>query len=127
MVQRSHPLLAALFLSSCSSVDEPRAVDPAPVLGCYVAVDAPALRVRHTGIRIGQNPEVLPFRYEKRKVGMVLAIPMVASVSGGGLEFRPAAEHFYRVLWREGKPVINVAFGPDGIIRDYKRHPESDC
>lgn len=36
-------------------------------------------------------------------------------------------EHFYRVLWTNGRPVIRVAFGAEGIIQDYERSSANSC
>lgn len=116
-----------LFLFGCTDFDEPARVDPAPVAGCYVAPEAPSLSVQETGVRIGQRPEMLPFRYQQEKVGMVLAIPMVALIGENGFELRPGDEHFYRVLRTNEGPVIKVAFGPDGTLRHYKRRSENQC
>jgi hypothetical protein len=127
MVKPTACLAIALLLSGCTDFDEPSAVDPTTILGCYLAPDAPALSIQQTGIRIGQGPEVLPFRYEQMKVGMVLAIPMIASSGEAGLELKGGEEHFYRVLMTDAGPVIRVAFGPDGTLRDYERRSKSPC
>ena len=65
MIKLPAGLAIGLFMSGCTDFDEPSAVDPAPVLGCYLAPDAPALSVQPAGVRIEQGPEVLPFRYEQ--------------------------------------------------------------
>jgi hypothetical protein len=127
MVKRSAHLAIAFLLSGCTDFAEPSLVDPTNVLGCYLAPQAPELSVRQAGIQIGHDPEVLPFRYEQRKVGMVLAIPMVASAGEGGLELKRGEEHLYRVLSTAAGPVITVAFGPDGTIREYKRRSSEPC
>lgn len=117
----------ALFLCGCTDFEEPATVDPAPVAGCYVAPEAPSLSFQETGVQIGQRPEILPFRYQQQKVGMVLAIPMVATIGENGFELRSGDEHFYRVLWTNEGPVIEVAFGPDGTLRQYQRRSENPC
>jgi hypothetical protein len=127
MVRVSAYLAIGLLLSGCTDFDEPSAVDPTPILGCYLAPEAPTLSIQQEGVRIEEGPEVLPFRYQQEKVGMVLAIPMVASVGGGGFELKGGEEHSYRVLWTDAGPVIRVAFGPGGTVRDYQRHSGSPC
>ena len=120
-------LAGALLLSGCADFDEPEGVDPTPVLGCYVAPELPAISIEQSGVQIGQNPEVLPYRYEQRKVGMVLRIPMVASVDEGRFQLKSGGEHFYRVLSTDAGPVIRVAFYPDGMIKDYQRRSIKTC
>ena len=127
MVKLSAIFPIVLIVSGCTDFDEPAAVDPTPVVGCYIAPDAPSLRIQLNGVRIEQSPQILPFQYEQAKVGMVLAIPMVASVGQSGFELGSGDEHFYRVLWINGGPVIRVAFAPDGIIRDYERSAKEAC
>ena len=119
--------LISLLLSGCTDLAAPRAVDPAPVFGCYVASAAPALSLSQAGVQIAESPEVLPFRYEQAKVGMVLAVPMVASIDQSGFQLKRGKEHFYRVLWTEAGPIIRIAFGPEGTIRDYQRRSTSAC
>ena len=58
---------------------------------------------------------------------MVLSIPMVASVDEGGFHLERGEEHFYRVIWDDGRPIIRVAFAPDGTIRNYERRTENPC
>lgn len=116
-----------LIVAGCTDFDEPAAVDTSPVVGCYVAPEATSLSVQSNGVRIGQSPAVLPFRFEQRKVGMVLAIPMVASDDRGGFEIRSGDEHLYRVLMTEDGPVIQVAADPDGTLRQYERRSQNPC
>ena len=117
-------LPVGLIVSGCFDFNEPAAVDSTPVLGCYVAPEAPSLSIQPHGIRIGRSSEILPLRYEQHKVGMVLAIPMVASVDGGRLEIRSGDTHFYRVLGTNNGPVIRVAASPDGTLWQYERRSQ---
>lgn len=116
-----------LIVVGCTDFDEPAAVDPSPVVGCYVAPEAPSLSVQSNGVRIGQRPAVLPLRYEQHKVGMVLEIPMVASDDRGEFEIRSGDKHFYKVLMTEDGPVILVAAYPDGTLRHYERRSQNPC
>lgn len=127
MVKRSAHLAGVFFLFGCADFDEPEAVDPAPVLGCYVASGAGALSIEQEGVRIGDSSEILPYSYEHRRVGMILRIPMVASVVDGRLQLKSGNERFYRVLSTDDGPVIRVAFGPEGTVRDYQRRSLSAC
>src|SRR5690606_17757899 len=108
-------LVTALLLNGCADFDEPSAVDPTPVLGCYIAPEAPALSVQEEGLRIAEGTDALPFRYVQEKAGMILVIPMVALVNDDGFQIEHGEEHYYRVFWRDGRPFIRVAFAPDGI------------
>lgn len=127
MRKRSAYLAGVFLLYGCADFDEPKAVDPAPVVGCYVAPDAPALSVEQAGVRIGQSTEILPYQYQQRKVGMILIMPMVATVREGEFQIGGGEEHFYRVIWNDGRPIIRIAFGPNGIIREYKRRSQNPC
>ena len=120
-------LVGALLLSGCADFDEPEGVDPTPVLGCYIAPESPAIRIEQAGVQIGQSPEILPYRYEQRKVGMVLRIPMIASVDEGRFQITRGDEHFYPVLSTDAGPLIRVAFFPDGTVKDYQRRPLNAC
>lgn len=93
VIRQTASLAVALLFSGCMDFDEPSAVDPTPVLGCYLAPEAPALSIQRAGVQIAAVSEVLQFRYEQSKVGMVLAIPMVASVGEGGLQLERGEEH----------------------------------
>jgi hypothetical protein len=127
MIKLSAYLVAALLLSGCDGFKEPSTVDPTPVLGCYIAPDAPALSIQKAGVQIAHGSEVLPFRYQQAKVGMVLATPLVASVDKGAFRLQKGDEHFYRVLWTDTKPTIIVVFGPEGITRNYERGSKTAC
>lgn len=116
-----------LIVAGCTDFDEPATVDPSPVVGCYVAPEAPSLSVQSNGVRIDESPAVLPFHYEQRKVGMVLEIPMVASDDRGEFEIRAGDKHFYRVLMTNDGPMIRVAAYPDGTLRQYKRRSQNPC
>ena len=80
------PLL--MMVAGCTDFNEPEAVDPSAVMGCYVAPDAPSLSVQSNGVRIGESPAVFPLRYTQHKVGMGFEIPMVASVEKGEFDIR---------------------------------------
>lgn len=127
MVKRSAYLAGALLLSGCADFDEPEAVDPTPVLGCYVAPESPTISIEQAGVQIGQSPGILSYRYEQAKVGMVLRIPMVASVDEGRFQLKSGDEHFYRVISTDAGPFIRVAFYPDGTVKDYQRRSLNAC
>ena len=120
-------LPTGLIVSGCTDFNESEALDPSPVLGCYVAADAPSLSVQSNGVRVGQSSEILPLQYEQRKVGMVLSIQMIASVDRGKLEIRSGDTHLYRVLGTEKGPVIRVAANPDGTLWHYERRSQDPC
>lgn len=121
----SLPLL--MMVAGCTNFSEPEAVDPSPVVGCYFAPDAPSLSVQSNGVRIGESPAVLPLRYTQHKVGLILEIPMVASVENGEFDIMSGDTHLYRVLMTDSGPIILVAAYPDGTLRHYKRHSQNPC
>src|SRR6476660_3642770 len=106
MFKRSFFLAFAMLLSGCADFDEPSATDPSPIYGCYRAPEAPALSFQRIGVQIAGSTEALPYRYEQNRVGMMLAVPMTASVSNGEFALQKGEEHFYRVIWASGRPVI---------------------
>ena len=116
-----------LLVWGCTDFTEPDVLDPSPVWGCYVAAQGPSLSVQSNGVRVGQSSEILPLRYEQHKVGMVLAIPMIASVDRGTLEIRSGDTHLYRVLGTDEGPVIRVAANPDGTLWRYERRSQDPC
>ena len=127
MVKSIPNLVCALLLSGCADFDQAEAVDPAALLGCYVAPTSPSISIGQAGVQIGRSPEVLPYRYEQHKVGMVLRTPMVASVEEGRFQLASGDEHFYRVLWTDSEPLIRVVFYPDGTVKNYQRRSLETC
>ena len=127
MIKLLTTLPILMMVAGCTNLNEPEAVDPSSVVGCYVAPDGPSLSVQSNGVRIGESRTVLPFRYAKRKVGPVLEIPMVASVENGEVVITSGDTHLYRVLMTDGGPIIMVAAYPDSTLRHYKRRSQNPC
>ena len=123
----SRPLVAALFLAGCMEFDEPEPVDPAPILGCYTAPNAPFINVAANGVSIEHLAESIPFSYQQRKVGMIIVMPVLAQTADGQFDFRRSEDHFYRVIHTSRGPLIRIAFGPQGFLKDYKRQSSADC
>ena len=78
-------------------------------------------------MRIAGTEATIPYRYEMHKIGAILKMPVVAEVIDGKSSFQRSEDHFYRVLFVEGQPVIRVAFGKEGYLSDYVRYSSSNC
>ena len=118
-------LVAAV--AACSDFPEREALDATPIYGCYIASGSPTFIVKSTGVRIAGAKKTIPFRYEMHKIGAVLKIPIEADVVGGKNIFQQSDDHFYRVIFSGGQPIIRVAFGKEGYLSDYVRYPANDC
>jgi len=127
---QSHSVRALALVATvtaCSDFPEPETLDAAPLYGCYVATGSPTFAVTAKGVRITGAGAAIPYRYETHKIGAVLKMPVVAEVVGGKSTFQRSEDHFYRVLFVEGQPVIRVAFGKEGNLSNYVRYTSSDC
>lgn len=115
------------LVSSCVDFDEPEAKDPSPILGCYGATQAPSFSLERAGIKIEGMTGHLPFSYQFRKVGMTLKVPLDAQLIDGQFKFKAGDDYIYRVFHTSDGPVIRIAFGPNGVIRDYAQLSRSPC
>jgi len=92
-----------------------------------MAPDAPSFTIGSAGVRIVDSGQVIPFRYEKAKIGAVLRMPVAADSVGGKNIFQRSDDHFYRIIYSAGHPIIRIAFGKEGDLKNYVRHPSTDC
>jgi hypothetical protein len=127
MMKSRYPTLLLSLLLGCSEFREPEAQDPSPVFGCYMSSSAPAFALGPQGLMLNSTQKTVPFRYEFRKVGMIVRAPISANVEGGRYVFRNSDDRFYRVIFSAGQPIIRVAFGKEGYIVDYVRYPSTNC
>ena len=131
MFASRHGKFAALvvFGSLAASCDfsDPKAEDPTAIFGCYIATDAPSLVLTKYGVQLHGLSEALPFRYEYRKVGYVLNVPMIAENRQGRLTLLNSTSHFYRVIPSDAGPTIVVVTYPDGQLVNYKRSAPGYC
>jgi hypothetical protein len=118
---------AAVFVAGCDKFQEPDAMDPAPIVGCYTAQNAPSLNIGLSALKIEGAGRPVPFRYEFRKVGAVIRAPIDSTEAGGKLNFKPSDEHMFRVFHTHAGPVIRATFGRQGIVVDYVRQPSGRC
>ncbi|WP_452655578.1 hypothetical protein [Sphingomonas bisphenolicum] len=129
MISRiAYCLIFAMLAGSCSpSFPEPSAQDPSPILGCYVAPDAPWFVIDASTVKFAGDGKGVSYRYELPKVGTVLRVPMDAAIVDGRLIFTPSEDRFYRVLHTSAGPVVRVAFGKEGLLRDYQHKSLDEC
>lgn len=119
--------IAAVTIVACSDFSPPKKADPAPIIGCYKAEGAPMLIVNTDSVTVGGLPQAVPFRYEQRRVGMVMNVPIAAQIVSGRPTFAKSDEHLLRVIFKDSEPVIRVAFGQQGYIYEYTRHTWAAC
>jgi len=118
--------LLAVAAAGCK-LQESTAQDASAIYGCYTARDAPAFRLSGAGMVIEGMSAPTPFRYEFRKVGYVIDIPLQANETGGRFVFAPGDHHFYRMVPSDAGPTFVVAFGPEAVVEIYKHSPEAAC
>ena len=119
-------LLFALAVVGCK-FQEPSAQDASAIYGCYTAPGAPSFSLSRAGMSVEGFSAPIPFRYELRKVGYVLDVPIEANEISGRLAFLAGDRQFYRMVPSNAGPTFIVAFGPDATIENYKRSPASAC
>ena len=113
--------------ASCRS-EAPKADDASPIYGCYVAEGAPSFSLSAAGMRVAGSATATPFRYEFRKVGYGIAVPLEARRANGRLSFGPSEDdYFYRLARLSDPTVIIVAFGSDGLVTNYRRSESARC
>lgn len=123
-----YTLIAALLLSSCSAdFPQPETLDAAPIYGCYSAPDAPSFTVGPDGVRTPEIDGVTSFHYEMHRIGAMLRVPLNATFTNGKFGFKRSEDRVYRVVFRSGRPVVLVAFGNEGILKEYDHHPTGAC
>lgn len=122
-------LLALMVVGGCDGPEfpEPEAQDPSPILGCYTAPDAPSFVIDASTMKFRGDAKNVSYRYELPKIGTVLRVPMDAAIVHDRLTFTPSEDRFYRVLHTSAGPIIRVAFGREGLLRDYQRKPLDRC
>lgn len=120
--------LSFLFLAAgCSEFKEPEAQDPSPVFGCYTSPDAPAFILGPDGFTITSTKEKIPFRYEFRKVGMIVRVPISAEFENRIYVFRHSSDHFYRAIFTDAGPMILMHFGAEAVRAEYRHQPTAAC
>jgi len=117
-------LALLLTLVGCSQFSDPSPADAAPILGCFRAAGAPSLLIDGHGMKIGGRGEIVPYQYGSHKIGMMLRVPLSAEIKDQRFTLQHSDDHLFRVLFDNGKPIIRVAFGPNGTLVDY--HLEAD-
>jgi hypothetical protein len=79
-------------------------------------------------MRVAGSQAVFPFRYEARKVGYGIDVPLEATEANGRLSFTPSQDnYFYRRTPFSDPPIIIVAFGPQGTVVNYRRTDDGHC
>jgi hypothetical protein len=113
-------------VSSCG-FHEPAADDASAIYGCYRAPNASSFDLGAGGLRIEGAAAPIPFRYEFRKVGYVLNVPLVAHEVAGHFRLLGGDSHFYRVVASGNGPVIVVASAPNNAVLNYTRSTPALC
>ena len=114
-------------LTSCRFAASP-AEDATLIFGCYSAPDAPTFRLGPDGMRVAGSGAVVPFRYEARKVGSGINVPLEATDANGHLSFTPSQQdYFYRRAQFSDPAIIIVAFGHEGTVVNYRRSEDARC
>jgi hypothetical protein len=117
---------AGLVLLCACEFEEPKALPVDKYVGCYQASGAPDLNLRPDMIRIDYGPTV-PFRIEMRKIGLVLATPLVGAVDGQVLTFSKAGEYYFYRLHPHGAG-HSIQFVPrSGATVTYIRTSTEPC
>ena len=119
-------LLLCMALGACK-FDEPQVLDPASILGCYSANQAPSILIAEDTMKAQGVARILQYRYAFRKVGPMIEVPLMAEVQRGKFALVPSEVHFYRVIFDDSGPLIRVAFGPTGELVDYRRTMPRAC
>jgi hypothetical protein len=79
-------------------------------------------------MKVAGSGAVVSFRYEARKVGYVISVPLEATDANGHLSFSPSQDdYFYRRAQFSDPPIIIVAFGPGGTVVNYRRSEDGRC
>ena len=123
---RIMPTLLLAALASCD-FDEPPAKDASAIYGCYTAPDAPRFSLGAAGMRVEGSQAAVPFRYELRKVGYAVNVPLLANVTERRFALSAGENHFYRMVPSDAGPTIVVAFGPTETTKIYTRKQSSNC
>jgi hypothetical protein len=101
--------------------------DASAIYGCYTAPDAPSFTLSSAGMRAEGLSDPVPFRYELKKVGYVVAVPLSADYSGGRFSFSRGDEHYYRMVASDAGPTMLVAFGHEAFLVTYRRLASANC
>lgn len=121
----SATIVGIFFLSACE-LEAPDALPVEKYVGCYRASEAPDLNLLPDAIHINAGPTA-PFRVEMRKVGLVLAVPLVSEVNRGFLTFSKANDYyFYRILPHGADHSIQVVTS-SGTTVTYNRTSLEPC
>ena len=118
---------ASLLTSGCGDFDEPESLDPIAIIGCYTAAGAPSIKVTQNNVVIAGRPPAYGYKYEQRKVGMILRLPLTARTVDGQITFQESVDHLYRVVHTDAGPVIRVVVSPDASLVNYRRQPSEGC
>lgn len=126
--KRAIPSIAFILAAcGCSDFAEPRAQDAAPIYGCYVAPEAPSIKIASVGVTIDGIRETAPSRYEFAKVGAMVRMPFAAHYRDGQYKLVRSTDHLFRVVHTATGPTLLIAFGPHGHLRRYRRSSSNEC
>jgi hypothetical protein len=119
------------MLSACGG-PSPIPADPSPIVGCYIAPDAPPLNVEATRITVADTAQAFPYEYfdVAGTVGdfHMMQAPFRAKMVGNELKYLHSDLFLYLVIQEKDaqpKIVINTSFG--GPIKSYQRSAAADC
>ena len=129
MSRRKFASILPVFLAigGCDAVGSKKAQDPTRILGCYAAVGGPKFELSRNQLRIVGSNVAVPYAYEWAKIGMVIRAPLEPSIADGPPELTKGDEHFFRVDFVDGKPIISIAFGPHGEVLTFRRALVGRC
>jgi hypothetical protein len=124
---RSTAVVLSLALATSCHPDTRGLEQPSEIYGCYTAPDAPSFTLGSAGMRVKGASGPVPFRYEFKKIGYVVAVPLNADHSGGRFSFSRGNDHYYRMVPSDAGPTILVAFGDEGSLVTYMRSAPASC
>ncbi len=58
---------------------------------------------------------------------MTIRAPFMADTGKDGLTFAPSEDHLYRLQFSDGNPILTIAFGPEGVLKVYRRQSLGRC
>lgn len=104
----------SISLSSCTEFREPDPLDPREFVGCYAENDF-RIEIRSDFAMI--DGEQHQYEITRRRVGLIISLPLIFSNHDGSLTSEKAGEHFYRILPYEDRYRIIIA-DQSGIVHE---------